>query len=90
VILENVAHQVLACEPAGQDTATLLAGFAARSRAVAPPGRTGYDHASGWLVTVVGARGENWGRLIMARDGAPGRPAGASLRRAGARATAAS
>jgi purine catabolism regulator len=71
VILENVAHQVLACEPAGQDAARLLAGFAARSRAVAPPGRTGYDHASGWLVTVVGARGEDWGRLIMAGDRAP-------------------
>jgi purine catabolism regulator len=71
VILENVAHQVLACDPAGRDTARLLAGFAARSRAVAPPGRTGYDHASGWLVTVVGARGQDWGRLIMARDQAP-------------------
>jgi PucR family transcriptional regulator, purine catabolism regulatory protein len=71
VILENVAHQVLACEPAGHDTARLLAGFAARSRAVTPPGRTGYDPASGWLVTVVGARGEDWGRLIMVR----GRPA---------------
>ena len=71
VILENPAHQVLACEAAGQDTARLLAGFAARSRAVAPPGRTGYDPASGWLVTVVGARGEDWGRLIMARGSAP-------------------
>jgi PucR family transcriptional regulator, purine catabolism regulatory protein len=71
VILENVAHQVLACEAAGQDTARLLAGFAARSRMVAPPGRTGYDRASGWLVTVVGARGEDWGRLIMARGSAP-------------------
>jgi len=71
VILENLAHQVLACEAAGQDTARLLAGFAARSRAVAPPGRTGYDPASGWLVTVVGARGEDWGRLIMARGSAP-------------------
>jgi PucR family transcriptional regulator, purine catabolism regulatory protein len=73
VILENVAHQVLACEAAGQDTARLLAGFAARSRAVSPagPGRTGYDPASGWLVTVVGARGEDWGRLIMARGSAP-------------------
>jgi PucR family transcriptional regulator, purine catabolism regulatory protein len=59
VILENLAHQVLACEAAGQDTARLLAGFAAQSRAVAPPGRTGYDPASGWLVTVVGARGED-------------------------------
>jgi purine catabolism regulator len=71
VILENVAHQVLACEAAGQDTARLLAGFAARSRAVAPAGRTGYDPASGWLVTVVGARGEDWGRLIIARGSAP-------------------
>jgi PucR family transcriptional regulator, purine catabolism regulatory protein len=71
VILENVAHQVLACEAAGQDTARLLAGFAARSRAVAPAGRTGYDPASGWLVTVVGARGEDWGRLIMARGSPP-------------------
>jgi PucR family transcriptional regulator, purine catabolism regulatory protein len=71
VILENVARQVLACDPAGRDTAKLLAGFAARSRAVEPPGRTGYDHASGWLVTVVGARGQDWGRLIMARDQAP-------------------
>src|SRR5260370_6694463 len=71
VILENVAHQVLACEPAGEDTGRLMAGFAARSRAVAPPGRTGYDHVSGWLVTVVGARGQDWGRLIMVRGGAP-------------------
>jgi len=71
VILENVAHQILACEPAGQDTARLLAGFAGRARAVAPAGRTGYDPASGWLVTVVGARGEDWGRLIMARTGPP-------------------
>jgi PucR family transcriptional regulator, purine catabolism regulatory protein len=70
VILENVAHQVLACEAAGQDTARLLAGFAARSRMVAPSGRTGYDPASGWLVTVVGARGEDWGRLIMVRGSA--------------------
>jgi PucR family transcriptional regulator, purine catabolism regulatory protein len=70
VILENVAHQVLACEAAGQDTARLLAGFAARSRMVAPSGRTGYDPASGWLVTVVGARGEDWGRLIMVHGGA--------------------
>jgi purine catabolism regulator len=71
VILENVAHQVLACEAAGQDTARLLAGFAARSRMVAPPGRTGYDPASGWVVTVVGARGEDWGRLIMVRGSDP-------------------
>jgi len=71
VILENMAHQVIACEPAGRDAATLLAGFRGRSRAVMPQDRTGFDPASGWLATVVGARGEDWGRLIMVRGGPP-------------------
>lgn len=71
VILENLAHQVVACAPLGQDAASLLAGFAARSRAVQVSGRTGYDSTTGWLVTVVGARGEDWGRLIMLRGSAP-------------------
>ncbi|MFG3442433.1 PucR family transcriptional regulator [Nonomuraea sp. NPDC047897] len=65
VLLENLAHQVLACESAGRDTGTLLAGWETRSRAVAPPERTAYDPASGWLVTTVGARGQDWGRLIL-------------------------
>jgi PucR family transcriptional regulator, purine catabolism regulatory protein len=72
VILENLAHHVLACAPGTQDAAALLAGFAARSRAVRVAGRTGYDAASGWLVTGVGARGEDWGRLILLRSGATG------------------
>jgi PucR family transcriptional regulator, purine catabolism regulatory protein len=74
VVLENLAHQVLACEPAGQDAGSLLSGFRARSRAVMPRQRTGFDPASGWLATVVGARGEDWGRLIMVR-GEPPEPA---------------
>ncbi|HEX3487995.1 MAG TPA: PucR family transcriptional regulator ligand-binding domain-containing protein [Streptosporangiaceae bacterium] len=71
VILENLAHQVLACATAAQDAAGLLAGFATRSRAVATDDRTGYDPMAGWLVTVVGARGQDWGRLIMVRGGPP-------------------
>jgi PucR family transcriptional regulator, purine catabolism regulatory protein len=71
VILENLAHQVLACAPGTHDAATLLTGFAARSRAARVTGRTGYDAASGWLITIVGARGEDWGRLIMLRGAAP-------------------
>ena len=71
VILENLAHQVLACATAAQDAAGLLAGFATRSRAVSTDDRTGYDPTSGWLVTVVGARGQDWGRLIMVRGGPP-------------------
>src|SRR5258708_3433471 len=71
VILENLAHQVVACAPLGKDAASLLAGFAARSRAVQVSGRTGHDVAAGWLVTVVGARGAAWRRLLMLRGSAP-------------------
>ncbi len=35
VILADLSHRVLACEPAGADPGRLLSGFAARSRAVA-------------------------------------------------------
>jgi purine catabolism regulator len=35
------------------------------------PGRTAYDEASGWLFTPVGARGEDWGRVILVCDGPP-------------------
>ncbi|MFF5206556.1 PucR family transcriptional regulator [Streptosporangium sp. NPDC000396] len=71
VLLENLAHQVLACETAGRDTGTLLASWETRSRAVAPDERTAYDSASGWLVTMVGARGQDWGRLILLCDVEP-------------------
>ncbi|GAA2389286.1 PucR family transcriptional regulator [Nonomuraea africana] len=72
VLLENLAHQVLACESAGRDTGVLLAGWESRSRAVAPHERTAYDASSGWLVTTVGARGQDWGRLILLCDAPPG------------------
>jgi purine catabolism regulator len=71
VILANLAHQVLACAPFGRDAASLLAGFPGRSRAVGIAGRTGFDATSGWLVTSVGARGQDWGRLILVRGGQP-------------------
>ena len=71
VILADLSHRVLACEPAGSDPARLLTGFAARSRSVVLRGRTAYDEASGWLVTPVGARGEDWGRVILVCHGPP-------------------
>jgi PucR family transcriptional regulator, purine catabolism regulatory protein len=73
VILADLAHHVLACEPAGADPAALLDGFEARSRAVVLAERTGYDEPSGWLVTMAGARGEDWGRVILV-CGAPPAP----------------
>jgi PucR family transcriptional regulator, purine catabolism regulatory protein len=78
VILEDLSHHVLACEPAGADPATLLDGFEARSRAVARGERTAYDGPSGWLVTMAGARGEDWGRVILVCGQPPG-PAEAVL-----------
>ncbi|MCW2946324.1 MAG: transcriptional regulator, CdaR [Actinoallomurus sp.] len=71
VVLENLAHQVLAAETAGSDPAELLASWETRSRAVRMEDRTAYDESSRWLVTVVGARGEDWGRLIIAGEGPP-------------------
>ncbi|MFI6513084.1 PucR family transcriptional regulator [Streptosporangium sp. NPDC050855] len=71
-LLENLTHQVLACETAGRDPGTLLAGWESRSRTVSPGARTAYDAASGWLVTMVGARGQDWGRLILLCDAEPG------------------
>ncbi|MFF4617571.1 PucR family transcriptional regulator [Nonomuraea jabiensis] len=71
VLLENLAHQVLACESAGRDAGALLAGWETRSRGVAPAERTAYDPASGWVITTVGARGQDWGRLILICDSAP-------------------
>ena len=74
VILADLSHRVLACEAGSADPARLLAGFARRSRAVGPGGqarRTAYDEASGWLYTPVGARGEDWGRVILVCDGPP-------------------
>ena len=99
VILADLSHRVLACEPGSADPARLLAGFARRSRALDAPGasgvprtsgipgasgvagasglagasgRTVYDEAAGWLFTPVGARGEDWGRVILVCDGPPG------------------
>jgi purine catabolism regulator len=78
VILANLAHQVLACAALGQDPAALLSGFPGRSRAIRVAGRTGFDATSGWLVTTVGARGSDWGRLVLVR-GAPLAPGDEAL-----------
>ena len=72
MILADLSHRVLACEPGRADPARLLAGFARRSRSLtSPSGRTAYDGACGWLYTPVGARGEDWGRVILVCDTPP-------------------
>jgi PucR family transcriptional regulator, purine catabolism regulatory protein len=71
MVLADLAHTVLAYAPAGADSARLLEGFAARSRLAAGGRRTAFDPASGWLITHVGARGEDWGRVILVCDRPP-------------------
>ncbi|GAA3763529.1 PucR family transcriptional regulator [Plantactinospora mayteni] len=65
VILENLSRQVLAYEPAGESAELLLRGWEQHSRRIRPTGRTGYDPDAGWLYTTVGARGQDWGRLLL-------------------------
>ncbi|WP_086819350.1 PucR family transcriptional regulator [Allokutzneria sp. NRRL B-24872] len=60
VVLESLDHHLLAYDAAGGDPAELLSAWETGST-----GQTGYDEAAGWLITMVGARGDNWGRLVL-------------------------
>jgi purine catabolism regulator len=71
VVLENLAHQVLAHDAAGGEPAALLERWEARSRRARPEGRTGWDADAGLLATTVGARGHDWGRLLLVRHDPP-------------------
>lgn len=61
VVLEDLAHQALAASVSGPHAAELLDDWERRSRLVSD-GR-GED----WVVTSVGPRAEEWGRLIVPR-----------------------
>jgi PucR family transcriptional regulator, purine catabolism regulatory protein len=68
VILADLTHRVLACS--ATDVGTVLDEFASRARALTGP-RTFYAGEPGWLVTTVGARGEDWGRLYLVCEEPP-------------------
>src|SRR5919197_295753 len=65
VVLATLGHDVLAYDTAGVDPSELLHDWARKSRAVTVTERTSYHSGAGWLVTVVGARGNDWGRLVL-------------------------
>jgi len=71
VVLENLAHQVLAFDPAGASADQVLDRWESRSRALPTTGRTSVDAEQGWVVVAVGARGTDWGRLVVIADRAP-------------------
>ncbi|MFK3985686.1 PucR family transcriptional regulator [Micromonospora sp. NPDC050397] len=82
VVLENLSRQVLAYDTAGEPAEVLLGGWEQRSRRIRPVGRTGYDPDAGWLVTTVGARGQDWGRLLLRWAGTDLGPTTGALRTA--------
>ncbi|WP_116050964.1 PucR family transcriptional regulator [Amycolatopsis palatopharyngis] len=65
VVLETLSHEVLAYDAAGTEPGELLHRWQSRSKGVRLGDRTGYHQAAGWLVTIVGARGHDWGRLVL-------------------------
>jgi len=61
VVLEDLAHQALTVAPGPESTVMLLDNWEYRSRHATQRG------SSGWAMTAVGPRGEEWGRLIVPR-----------------------
>ena len=68
VVLENLAHEVVAADARADDDADLLDGWASRSRRIADGGE------QGWNVVPVEGRGIRWGNLLAAPG--PSHPAG--------------
>ncbi|MFF4780163.1 PucR family transcriptional regulator [Streptomyces griseorubiginosus] len=65
VVLENLVHQALICEPSGLTMEEALADWERRSRATGP-GDTAATHGpEGWLTAPVEYQGERWGRVVM-------------------------
>ncbi|MFF1451148.1 PucR family transcriptional regulator [Streptomyces sp. NPDC058274] len=65
VVLENLVHRVMFCEPSGGTVEDALTDWEERSR-VTPGGEsTAVRGPGGWLLAPVAFRGERWGRVVM-------------------------
>ncbi|MFI9585520.1 PucR family transcriptional regulator [Streptomyces sp. NPDC052236] len=65
VILENLVHQALICEPSGGTVEEALTGWEQRSRATGADDHTATRGPAGWLTAPVEYQGERWGRVVM-------------------------
>ncbi|MBX3098862.1 MAG: PucR family transcriptional regulator [Salinibacterium sp.] len=79
VVLENQSRQILAFDPAERTAGDVLAEWAEHSHRPQKAVRTFYDPLSGWLKTTVGARGNDWGRLVLMAPSAGARDLDAAL-----------
>ena len=65
VVLESEQHQVLDYLAGPDDVAGFLDDWQARSSRVPLAGRTAWDEQQGWLLTRLGPRERDWGRLVL-------------------------
>jgi purine catabolism regulator len=65
VVLENLVHQALICEPSGSTVEDALTDWERRSRQTASGDHTEVRGPEGWLVAPVEYQGERWGRVAM-------------------------
>ncbi|WP_426243390.1 PucR family transcriptional regulator [Nocardioides sp. LHG3406-4] len=71
VVLESEDNQVVDYLAGPSDIDVFLADWRARSQRVRVDGRTAWDAGQGWLVTRLGKRGRDWGRLIVQSPAEP-------------------
>ncbi len=83
VVLEDEQHRVVDFR-SGPGDGGFLADWQARSRVVVLDGRTGWDRATGRLVTRVGRPDRGWGRLVIESPGEPPQRLVATAERAAA------
>ncbi|MGW3863307.1 PucR family transcriptional regulator [Streptomyces sp. NPDC005047] len=69
VVLENLVHRALVCEPSGSTAQAALTGWERRSRTAPATDRAGVAGPEGWLVAPVEYQGEGWGRVAMLPGG---------------------
>ncbi|GHI97276.1 hypothetical protein TPA0905_67470 [Streptomyces olivaceus] len=70
VVLENLVHRALVCEPGAAQAS--LTDWERRSRTTPGTDRAGPSGPEGWLVAPVEYQGERWGRVVMLADGLSG------------------
>lgn len=65
VVLENLVHQALICEPSGTTVEEALTDWERRSRTTPTGDHTDVRGPESWLVAAVEYQGERWGRVVM-------------------------
>jgi purine catabolism regulator len=71
VVFENLVHQVVAHASGDRSTDDVLRDWSTRSRAAETSAHSDVCGPEGWVVAMVEARGEVWGRLVLLPDGEP-------------------